>query len=80
MGQCYCRIMPENQGKPAVFGKRKVHGGTLRMGMRWNYNQTTAYCKYQTSVTEMKAISLSHDDEYPPFLGGIQFSSSNADD
>jgi hypothetical protein len=25
------------------------------------------------------AISLSHDDEYPPFLGGIQFSLTNAD-
>jgi hypothetical protein len=24
-------------------------------------------------------ISLSHDDEYPPFLGGIQFSLTNAD-
>jgi hypothetical protein len=24
-------------------------------------------------------ISLSHDDEYPPFLGGIQFSLINAD-
>ena len=25
------------------------------------------------------AISLSHDDEYPPFVGGIQFSLTNAD-
>ena len=25
------------------------------------------------------SISLSHDDEYPPFLGGIQFSLTNAD-
>jgi hypothetical protein len=25
------------------------------------------------------AISLSHDDEYPPFLGGIQSSLTNAD-
>jgi hypothetical protein len=25
------------------------------------------------------SISLSHDDEYPPFLGGIQFSLANAD-
>jgi hypothetical protein len=24
-------------------------------------------------------FSLSHDDEYPPFLGGIQFSLTNAD-
>jgi hypothetical protein len=23
--------------------------------------------------------SLSHDDEYPPFLGGIKFSLTNAD-
>jgi hypothetical protein len=27
----------------------------------------------------LKPISLSHDDEYPPFLGGIQFSLTNAD-
>jgi hypothetical protein len=29
--------------------------------------------------TSLNTISLSHDDEYPPFLGGIQFSLTNAD-
>jgi hypothetical protein len=29
------------------------------------------------SISE-DAISLSNDDEYPPFLGGIKFSLSNA--
>jgi hypothetical protein len=27
----------------------------------------------------MNPISFSHDDEYPPFLPGIQFSLTNAD-
>jgi hypothetical protein len=29
--------------------------------------------------SQITAISLSDDDEYPPFLGGIQFSLTNAD-
>ena len=33
-------------------------------------------CFHKQKTTE---ISLSHDDEYPPFLGGIQFLLTNAD-
>jgi hypothetical protein len=32
----------------------------------------------QPQMTRLASISLSHDDEYPPFLGGIQFSLTNA--
>jgi hypothetical protein len=34
---------------------------------------------FRNGAEKKPLISLSHDDEYPPFLGGIKFSLSNAD-
>jgi hypothetical protein len=43
-------------------------------------NFTELYFSSYYNISQRKfAISLSHDDEYPPFLGGIQFSLTNAD-
>ena len=39
---------------------------------------TRASQQPQLQMPRLASISLSDDDEYPPFLGGIQFSLTNA--
>jgi hypothetical protein len=41
---------------------------------------TLIFSRYETGTTGIfLRLGLSHHDEYPPFLGGIQFSLINAD-
>ena len=51
-------------------------GDKTFLSSNWHHH---AFGFVERNIVVGTPISLSHDDEYPPFLGGIQFSLTNAD-